>query len=148
MTATVEVASVVAADPAAVWARITTLDGVNAELMPLLRMTAPQGARLDDAPLDRAWFRSRLLLAGRLPVGVSHLTLVRVDPGRGFLERSPMTGMAVWEHERTLEADASGTLVRDRLLARPRLPVPAPVVAWLVRALFEHRHRRLRRAFS
>lgn len=144
----VEVTSVVPAPPAAVWARVTTLDGVNAELWPLLRMTAPPGVTLDDAPLDRPYFRSRLLLGGRVPIGVSHLTLVHVDPGRGFLERSPMTGMAVWEHERTLEAHGDGTLVRDRLRGRTRVAVPAPVVAAVVRAFFTHRHRRLRRAFG
>jgi hypothetical protein len=135
---------------ATVWERVTTLDGVNHELAPLLRMTAPPGVALDlsDAPPGRVWLRSRLLLGGRLPVGHSDLTLLRVTPGRGFLERSPMTGMRLWQHERTIEDLPGGCHVQDRLRARTVVPVPAPLVAAVVRALFRHRHRRLARLFA
>jgi hypothetical protein len=148
-TASVEISSVVTASPEQVWARAATLEGVNDELFPVLRMTAPRGLRLDaaDVPLGRVWLRSRLLLGGRIPVGRSDLTLLRVD-ATGFLERSPMTGMALWEHERTLEPHAGGCLVRDRLRARTRVPLPAALVGLVVGTLFRHRHRRLAAAFS
>jgi hypothetical protein len=94
------------------------------------------------------WLRSRLLLGGRLPVGHSDLTLLRVTPGRGFLERSPMTGMRVWEHERTIEDAPGGCRVQDRIRARTLVPLPAPLVAAVVRALFRHRHRRLTGFFA
>ena len=146
----VEVASRLDAPPAAVWARAATLDGVNDELRPLLRMTAPSGARLDgpDVPLGRRWFRSWLLLGGVLPVDYDDLTLAEVRPGEGFRERSAMLSLRRWEHDRTLSADGDGTLVVDRLRAQPRVPVPAAVPRALIGAVFRHRHRRLRRRFG
>jgi len=45
---TVEEESVVAAQPDAVWARVSTFEGVNDELRPLMRMTAPARVRALD----------------------------------------------------------------------------------------------------
>ena len=46
--------------PEAVWARVASLEGINHELGPWMRMTAPRGAELtpEGAPLGRRWFRS------------------------------------------------------------------------------------------
>ena len=86
-----------------------------------------------------------MLLFGLVPFDYDDLTLVEVWPGRGFLERSSMLSMRVWEHERTIEVAAEGgCVVRDRLSFEPGLPVP---LGFVVRALFRHRHRRLRRLF-
>ena len=100
-------------------------------------------------PLGERWFRSRLLLFGVLPVDYDDLTLVSIEPGRGFHERSSMLSMRVWEHERTLEPAEGGTLVRDRLTLR------AACARWrarlqraLVAATFRRRHRRLRAWFA
>lgn len=144
-------ATVLDAPPAAVWERVASLEGVNDEFGGLLRMTAPPRARIDDptVPRGRRWIRSRLLLFGVLPVERDDVTFVRVEPGRGFLERSSMLTMRVWEHERTLEPLPGGaTLVRDRLRAVPRLPVPAVVPRAVVGRLFRRRQRRLRAAFA
>jgi ligand-binding SRPBCC domain-containing protein len=91
----------------AVWARVTTIDGVNDDY--------------DD------------------------LTIVELEPGRRFLERSPMLSMRLWQHERIVEPDGDGCTVTDRLTFEPRVPVPA---APLIQVLFRHRHRRLRRRFG
>jgi ligand-binding SRPBCC domain-containing protein len=76
------------------------------------------------------------------------LTVVRLEPGRGFLERSSMLSLRVWEHERTLEAAPGGCLVTDRLRFEPRLPGTTGVARATVAFLFRHRHRRLRRRFG
>ena len=150
--AEVVVESRLAASPERVWEHAGAIAGVNDELGGLLRMTAPAGARIDgpDVPLGRRWFRSWLLLGGVLPVEYyDDLTLVRVEPGRGFLERSSAPTVRVWERERTLEPLADGgTRVRDRVRAEPRLPVPAAVPRALIAAIFRLRHRRLRRRFA
>ena len=102
----VEVATRLAAPAGAVWDRVTTFEGVNDELRPLMRMTAPPHMRRLDAvdvrPGERL-FRSWILLFGVLPVDYDDITLVSIEPGRGFHERSSMLSMRVWEHERTLE---------------------------------------------
>ncbi len=146
----VTVTSVVPAPTDAVWNVVACLDGVNREFGRLLRMTGPRSVRFDDArvPRGRRWIRSWLLLFGVLPVEYDDLVFVRVDPGRGFLERSSMLTVRVWEHERTLAAVGDWTIVRDRVRLEPRLPVPARIPAGLVRRLFARRHRRLHSSFA
>lgn len=145
-----EVASVLAAAPAAVWARVATMAGVNHELGPWLRMTSPPGARLDAGAVVTGVrvFRSRLLLFGVLPVDYDDLTFVRFDEGRGFLERSPMLSARVWEHERLLEPAGEGCRVTDRVRFVPRVGIVAPLQRAIVAMVFRHRHRRLRGWFG
>lgn len=146
----VVVSSLLSAAPARVWERVSTMAGVNHELGPWLRMTAPVGARFGPAavtPGERL-FRSRLLLLCVLPVDYDDLTFVRIDPGRGFLERSPMLSARVWEHERVIEAADGGCRVTDRVRFVPRVAIAAPLQRWIVAAVFRHRHRRLRASFG
>src|SRR5260370_4580315 len=94
------------ADLAQVWAGITTVDGINDELRPLLRMTAPARLRergLRDVVVGKRICRSWVLLFGVLPVDYDDITLERLDPPRGFLERSTMLSQRRGAHERTLE---------------------------------------------
>jgi hypothetical protein len=134
-----------------VWERVITPEGVNDEMRPFLRMTVPRGfAQLDPASVEigKRIGRSWILLFGLLPFDYDDLTLVRLEPGRGFLERSTMLSQRVWEHERTIEPDESGCIVTDRVRWEPRLGLPGsptrPVIAWF----FGHRHRRLHRRFG
>lgn len=134
-----------------VWDRVTTPAGINDEMRPYLRMTLPRGLeRIDPAeiklgkPVGRSW----ILLFGLIPFDYDDLSLVRLDPGEGFLERSTMLSQQVWEHERTLEPIAGGCEVTDRVRWEPRLGLLAgplrPVFAWF----FRHRHKRLVRHFG
>lgn len=142
-----------AADAATVWARVTTPEGIAHELRPVLRMTVPPGLRgrtVEDLepqlgrPLGKAW----LLLLGVLPVEYDDMTVVALEPGRSFHERSRMLSLRRWEHERTVVPVGTGCVVHDRLVFEPRLAILAPVARRVVGALFAHRHRRLAAAFS
>jgi hypothetical protein len=96
-------------------------------------------------PLGRSW----LLLFGVLPVDYDEIGLERIEPGRGFLERSTMLSQRLWEHERTIEPAGTGaaTLV-DRVAWEPRLPLPGRLLRPLIAAVFRHRHKQLRRHFG
>ena len=150
--AEISIASRVEAPPEAVWDRVTTPEGINDEMRPWMRMTLPRGIeRLDPAeielgkPIGRSW----ILLFGFLPIDYDDITLVRLDVGRGFLERSRMLSQRSWEHERTLEpAGERGCLVTDRVRWEPRLGLPGRPLRPLFRWFFRHRHRRLRRRFG
>lgn len=114
-------------------------------------MTIPRGLdRLDpeSIELDERVGRSWILLFGLLPFDYDDLSLVRLDPGEGFLERSTMLSQRLWEHERTLEPVEGGCEVSDRVRWEPRLGLPAaplrPTIGWF----FRHRHRRLVRHFG
>ncbi|HEU0024988.1 MAG TPA: hypothetical protein VFQ12_10170 [Thermoleophilaceae bacterium] len=134
-----------------VWARIITPEGVNGELMPIVRMTLPRGMTSLDpesVPLGERIGRCRILLFGVIPIDWDDLTLLRVERPVGFLERSSMLSIRVWEHERTLEpTPEGGCIVTDRVRFEPRLPLPARWLLPLYRTVFAHRHRRLRRHF-
>jgi ligand-binding SRPBCC domain-containing protein len=145
------VSSRLAAPRGAVWERVSSMEGVNDELAPLVRMTYPATvADLGEAdvPLGERLFRSWLLLFGVVPFDYDDLVLVRVEAGRGFLERSSMLSQRVWEHERTLEDAPGGCLVTDRIRYEPRLPGLGRLLRPLLRRFFAHRHRRLRRRFG
>lgn len=146
--AEVAVSSELEAGVEAVWARATDPAGINDELRPLLRMTVPRGVEdfgLDDPEpghIGRSW----ILLFGLVPFDYDDITVVRAEPGRGFLERSSMLSMRLWEHERTLEPLGEGRCrVSDRLAWEPRLPLPGAWLRPLIRFLFNHRHRQLKR---
>ncbi len=142
------VTSVVPADPDRVWTRVTTFEGVNDELAPLLRMTCPPAfRRIDPAvvPIGRFWFRSWLLLFGVVPFDWDRLRLVAIDPGRGFHEDSTMLSQRRWVHRRQPEPAAAGTRVTDRVEFEPRVPLLGVVLLPVFRAVF--RHRRLARHF-
>jgi hypothetical protein len=145
------IGSILRAPPAAVWERAMSAEGINAELGPLLRMTVPRGLGsldlhgLEPGPLGRSW----LLLFGLIPVDYDDIALERIDPGRGFLERSTMLSQRLWEHERTIEAGAAGeTTLTDRVAWEPRPPLPGRLPRPLFAAVFRHRHRQLRRHFG
>lgn len=149
--AEITVASELEASTEAVWARAIDPAGINYELRPLMRMTVPKGAEdfgLDDLEpghIGRSW----IFLFGLIPFDYDDLNIVRVEPGRGFLERSTMLSMRLWEHERTVTSLGDGRCrVTDRLAWEPRMPLPGAWLRPLIRFVFNHRHGRLRRFFG
>lgn len=149
--AEISVSSRLNAPPAEVWERVISPEGINDEMRPYLRMTLPPGVEQLDpesveigVPIGRSW----ILLFGLLPFDYDDVTLARLEPGRGFLERSKMLSQRSWEHERTLKPTDGGCLVTDRVRWQPRLGLPArplrPVVGWF----FRHRHKRLQQHFG
>lgn len=150
--AEIAVSSRLDASPVQVWDRVITPEGIRDEMHPYLRMTLPAGVeRLDPESVEMGERigRSWILLFGLLPFDYDDITLVRLEPGRGFLERSRMLSQRAWEHERTLEPDpGGGCLITDRVSWQPRLGLPGrplrPMIAWF----FRHRHKRLQRHFG
>lgn len=143
--AVIECSSRLAADADTVWARVATMEGVNAELMPLVRMTAPKGASLRElAPeqLGRPVLVSWLLGFGLIPFD-RHVLVVEAIGERSFVERSHSLAQRVWRHERRVVPDGTGSIVSDRVEAVPRIGLLTGAVGFLVRRIFAHRHRRL-----
>lgn len=143
-------ASVLRAPADAVWARVTTFAGINDEMRPLMRMTAPRALReggITAVPIGERACRSWILAGGVLPVEYDDLVVVELEDGR-FLERSSMLTQRVWEHERTVAPHPEGSLVTDRVAFTPRRGIPAALTARMIGLTFAHRHRRLQRRFS
>jgi ligand-binding SRPBCC domain-containing protein len=137
--------SELSAPPAKVWRWMTSLKGISTEMWPIMKMTVPAGmTQIDDVSVvpGQRLFRSWVLLFGVLPIDRSDLTLLSIDPGRGFVEESPMLSMSLWRHERWIAARETGTVLTDKLTFEPRT-LPA-LTGWFIRKVFEHRHRVLR----
>lgn len=152
MTKTVDNSVEVPAEAPVVWRRIVSSEGINHEMRPWMTMTMPRaasGLTVETVPLGRPVGRAWLRLFGLVPFDFDHLTIVELEAGRRFLERSTMLSMRRWEHERTLTPVAGGTRVHDRVALQPRVPIPglAGLLARVVDAFFKHRQRRLRTYF-
>lgn len=148
-----EVSSRLGAPAAEVWTFATSAAGVNAELMPIVRMTVPRGLGRDfdvaavAAPqrLGRSW----LLLGGLIPFDWDDIGIERVGPGFAFSERSTMLSQRAWHHDRSVEPlGEHACTVTDRIRFVPRLPALAPLLRPVLQLTFRHRHRRLRRRYG
>jgi ligand-binding SRPBCC domain-containing protein len=147
-----EFSSRLAAPPEIVWAHATAMRGVNRELFPLARMTHPRGLSVLDpatVPIGQRAFRSWILAFGLVPIDYDDLTFVELEPGRRFLERSPMLTQREWQHERVIEpAAGGGSVITDRLRFVPRIAPLGPIFLAVFRLAFRLRHRHLRRIFG
>jgi ligand-binding SRPBCC domain-containing protein len=139
------------AAPEQVWEHVASFEGINDEFRPWMRMTSPRGVRergLEGVVLGERICRSWVLLLGFIPFDYDDITLVRLEPGRGFLEQSTMLTQREWEHERTIEPDGDGAAtIIDRVAFTPRF-APEGLVERIVRRTFAHRHARLRKRFG
>jgi ligand-binding SRPBCC domain-containing protein len=139
-----------------IWERAVTPEGINHELFPFMRMTVPhsmKGKRIHQVPLGAKLGRSWFLLFGFLPFDYDDITIAELDHGHRFLERSSMSSIDRWEHERTVTQKEDGCEVIDRISFRLKKPFSAvPLlergIARMLQMLFAHRHRRLAKWFS
>jgi len=147
-----EHSSVIPAPAARVWERVVSPEGINNEMRPWMTMSMPRSARgmtVDTVPLNvvlgRAWIR----LFGLIPIDYDALSIIELEPGRYFHEKSTMASMRRWEHERTLTPlDDDTTRVTDRITFEPRFPGVGAIFGRMLPAFFGHRHRRLARYFA
>ncbi len=128
-----------------------TLHEVNAELWPLVRMTAPaQWAQipLHEWPERQHLFNSWILLLCVLPIDRHAFYLKSVMPGRGFAETSSSMVNSRWDHERLIVPIAGGCRVTDTVAYRSRISVLGYLLKPAYQLVFRWRHRRLRSRFG
>jgi hypothetical protein len=145
-----EKSSALAIAPSQFWAHARFAD-VNAELRPWVHMTAPgawKSRPLIEWPAGRQLFSSWVLLFGFLPVDLHFLCLERIDPERGFDERSSSFSNRFWQHSRSVVPCEGGCIVSDRVEYASRLPLLGAILLPVYRAIFDSRHRFLRRKYG
>jgi hypothetical protein len=153
-----EQSSALAVDARRVWDRAVTPEGINDELMPIMRMTVPvrfRGKTIADVEPGTRLGRSWILLFGVLPFEYDDIGLAELGPGFRFLERSTMASMKRWQHERTITPSSSqapsgaGCTITDRVEFETRLPIPGleRLLRAVFRRVFRHRHARIARHF-
>lgn len=144
----VVVVSRLQAEPAEVWDGISSIEGVNLEMKPWLRMAAPAGADLGTTASGETLSLGLKGPAG-LPLGNYPLGLIRLTEGEGFLEQTRMLPFFLWQHERRIApGPGGGTVITDSLGWKWRAELLDRVVAAGVRRFFRHRHRNLHERFG
>ena len=149
MTFTLKLTCILTAPMETVWQKVSTMEGVNDELKPLLHMTAPQTAKhlpFTQAPVHQVFLSSWLLLFGWLPFDRHQLQFEQVWEG-GFQENSSSWVHRWWRHERVIAMHDGGCTLTDTLQFEPRLPGLGYVLLPIVRFIFQHRHKRLKQWF-
>lgn len=135
--------------PENMWKWITSAEGINHELFPMLYMSSLGNfstKKMDTMQLGIPITKSYLLLFGFLPVGYSELTLVELDIGERFSEHSKMSFMKFWHHERVIIPHGTGTIIRDVLVYEPI--ILKKNFTFFIKLLFHHRHKKLRNRFA
>jgi ligand-binding SRPBCC domain-containing protein len=146
--------SELAAPAGEVWAKVSTMAGVNHELHPWVHMTVPasfSSLSLQEATPDQlkgVLFHSVLLGLCCIPFDVHALHLDQVQVGQGFDEHSTSWMQKTWIHRRRVIPAAKGCVVTDELVVEPRVFFMAPVVRAVIGFLFRHRHCRLVQTFG
>ncbi len=149
-TFTLNITSNLPAPLADVWHKVSTMEGVNDELTPFIRMTSPNGMRrlpFTHASSKQPLFASWLLLFGVLPFDRHQLRLDEVWEG-GFRENSYSLIHRVWRHERVIVPNNLSCTLTDTVRFEPRVPLLGYVLLPVIRFIFQHRHKRLQQWFS
>ena len=104
-TIRVQLESQIPRSPAELWDWSTSVRGVETEMGPVLKLDFPPGMThipRDGSGLGRPLGNCRFLLFGVVPVDLSRLTFTEMEPGRRFVEQSPLLSMKRWRHERII----------------------------------------------
>ncbi len=126
---------------------LLTMDGVNRELGPFVRMTAPpewSNKAIFEWPTGKVLFSSWILLFGIFPIDRHKFFLQEVDRQRGFAEKSSSLTNKLWHHRREIDQTGASCRVADSVEFQCRLPVLAYILAPIYRFIFKHRHKVLR----
>ena len=137
--------------PAEQFSRNLDMAGVNYELGPLVKMTAPEewkGRAILEWPEGRLLFSSWILLLGVIPIDRHHFQLDAVLPGEGFVENSSSTTNRFWRHSRTIQSASAGCRVTDTVQYENRLPLLGALFKPVYRLVFSWRHHRLKSLYS
>lgn len=135
--------------PAVLASELLTMEGVNDELSPILKMTAPQpwaSKPISEWPVNSEIFSSRILLFGVMPIDLHRFKFESVH-GMGFKESSKSLFNRHWSHERTIRESGSGATVKDVLHYTSQLGFLGYLFMPLYQAIFSHRHKRLKRKY-
>lgn len=149
----VEISSSLVVERPKLWGHIVRMANVNKELMPYIHMTypsdmteLPSGVEI---PPGVTIFTSVLLLFGIIPIDLHYLRLDRIVEGKAFYENSTTLLQRYWKHTRTLTDIGNGvTQLTDNVEFMPRISFLGPFVLMIVRFIFQHRHRQLKKSFK
>ncbi|WP_394780219.1 hypothetical protein [Undibacterium sp.] len=131
---------------AAAFCAAMSMQTVNWELSPIVRMSAPPqwaDCALDQWQTGRVLFKSWIFLFGFIPVDLHAFRLEEITADVGFQESSSSWMNREWRHQRTVVACVGGCTVTDQVIVDGRVPFISLLLMPVYRFIFRHRHRRL-----
>ena len=126
------------------------MSGVNYELGPLLKMSAPeiwQSKSITEWPTNQNLFSSNILLLGLIPIDRHFFNFNTID-SFGFKENSKSLMNSLWSHERLIKSVGSGSVIKDVIIYKSKLGILGNLFMPVYKAIFKHRHNRLRAKYS
>lgn len=126
-------------------ADILSIRGVNFELFPFVRMTAPTDWKekpISMWPVDTALFASFVLLFGFIPLDWHRFRFCSVG-AEGFKESSSSFINRQWQHERMILSCDAGVTVKDSVAFESKIELLGAVLLPVYKAIFAYRHKRL-----
>ncbi|WP_284380908.1 hypothetical protein [Litoribrevibacter albus] len=124
---------------------LLTMGGVNNELGPYIRMSAParwSSMSLADWPTNEVLFTSWITLFGVLPIDLHRFKFEETNE-QGFKETSSSLMNRAWHHSRLITELDEGCLVTDTVQYQSKLGPVGRLFLPVYKAIFKHRHRRL-----
>lgn len=141
-----EMQSLLQAEHLLVSCEILTMSGVNYELFPFAKMTAPghwKDKPISEWPIGKNLFASVILLFGLIPVDF-HIFGLQHRQNTGFQEVSTSFVNQEWKHHRTISQQDSGCLVIDVVEYIPKVSFLGKLMQPIYQLIFRHRHKRLK----
>ena len=123
-----------------------TMEGVNFELFPIIKMTSPNNysdKSILEWPKNERIFTSVLLLGCFIPIDCHSFKFVNIEKD-GFEECSSTLMNRGWNHKRTIVDAGKTSLVIDKVSYQSRAPLIGALMKPVYTYIFEHRHKRLR----
>lgn len=145
-----EVTTRLCVDPSQLARDTLTMEGVNYELGPLLSMSTPaswHSKPITEWPINQALFTSTIFLLGFIPIDRHQFKFDAIHQF-GFHEASKSMINSEWSHERVISPDGLGSIVKDVVIYKSKLGVLGALFTPVYKAIFRHRHRRLRARYS
>jgi hypothetical protein len=145
-----QIASNLSADAGTLNRELFNMEGVNRELSPWIRMSAPPEWRdkpITEWPCRVSLFTSVIYLFGWIPIDRHHFRLDRVSD-TGFSERSRSVLNREWNHRRAVSACGTGCTVRDSVDYRSHLGPLGYLFLPIYRLVFMARHRKLKSSYG
>ena len=147
-----EIETPLAVSPEQLSADLLNMAGVNNELYPLLKMTAPRQwieKPIFQWPVNSTLFSSAILLFGFIPMDVHRFKFTSVNT-MGFKESSSTLINSLWLHERSIlsNGDGDGATIKDVVYYKSKLAVLGRLFKPVYKWIFIHRHKRLKLKYS
>ena len=133
------------ADVDLVASEVLSVCGVNYELGPLLKMTAPKPwaeKPISQWPVGTRLFRSAVLLFYFVPVDLHSFMFVHTTP-KGFSEKSSTLMNSRWEHKRRITESDTGCVITDFVRFTGRVRFLEPLMKQVHLFVFRRRHQKL-----